>query len=126
MAVGDGSDLDDAQLHFSTDGQELAAADAAKAAAQGDTVQSVSIATVDVVLASGRYAFKLCPRPICNRFFVMKIDVDGYELRALRGSALLLKTAAPPFIMIKLAPGTIKGALCVHACACTCVQFDEV
>jgi hypothetical protein len=41
----------------------------------------------------------------------MKIDVEGFELRALRGSASLFTHAAPPVIMIELAPATIKGAL---------------
>ena len=111
--MGDGTDADGARLHFNTNkgnGQALPPADAAKSLANGDALQSVSIASVDGILASSRFAFKRCLASVCNRFFVMKIDVEGFELRALRGSSLLLKAAAPPLIMIELAPGTIKGA----------------
>ena len=132
VAVGDGTDADGARLHFNTNrgnGQALSPAGAAKALAKGDALQSVSIASVDGILASSRFAFKRCLTSVCNRFFVMKIDVEGFELRALRGASLLLKAAAPPLIMIELAPGTIKGAralaafpLCfvtvLHRCNC--------
>ena len=113
VAVGDGTEAENFELHFNTNkgnGQALAEAALANAISQGVKIQSVHVATVDFVISSEKFALKPCPKSVCNRFFVMKVDVEGFELRALRGSAALFKHAPPPIIMIELAPGTIKGA----------------
>jgi FkbM family methyltransferase len=112
VAVGDGTEAKNSQLHFNTNkgnGQALTDASRLEAASKGIKIQSVDVASIDSILASKQFAWKKCMQSACNRFFVMKIDVEGFELRALRGSASLFKFAAPPIIMIELAPGTIKG-----------------
>ena len=113
IAVGDGNtEAKDQELHFDTNkghGQALTASALSSAVARGAVIQSVRVAAVDSIITNKQLAWKPCPQSVCNRFFVMKIDVEGFELRALRGSASLFKHAAPPVIMIELAPGTIKG-----------------
>jgi hypothetical protein len=114
IAVGDGKEGENYELHFNTNkgnGQALTDAARSKAVSQGAKIQSVRVASVDSIIESKQFAWKLCPHSVCNRFFVMKIDVEGFELRSLKGSASLFKYAAPPIIMIELAPATVKGAL---------------
>jgi FkbM family methyltransferase len=112
VAVGDGSETKNSQLYFNTNkgnGQALTDASRLEAVSSGIKIQSVDVASIDSILESKQFAWKKCTKSICNRFFLMKIDVEGFELRALRGSTSLFKYAAPPVIMIELAPGTIKG-----------------
>lgn len=112
VAVGDGSEAKNSQLYFNTNkgnGQALTDVSRSEAVSKGIKIQSVDVASIDSILASKQYAWKKCLHAACNRFFVMKVDVEGFELRALRGSMSLFKFAAPPLIMIELAPGTIKG-----------------
>jgi hypothetical protein len=112
VAVSDGSESLNSQLYFNTNkgnGQALTDALRLEALSTGIKVQNVNVASIDSILANKEFAWKNCMQSSCNRFFVMKVDVEGFELRALRGSASLFKVAAPPVIMIELAPGTIKG-----------------
>ncbi len=122
VAVGDGSESKNSQLYFNTNkgnGQALTDALRSEALSKGIKVQNVNVASIDSILANKEFAWKNCLQASCNRFFIMKVDVEGFELRALRGSASLFKVAAPPVIMIELAPGTIKGINLLKSALCS-------